>query len=150
MSRTRRSDSPSCSAKPCSCARIGSAAFDPQLQIGEFAVFEFPLRRHLQIAIGVADCLPQVRGIQFARLDGRAGIATRLPASTRIEAQAAFLLLGAMAVDAVLDEQRADALLKMRHVRSTGGGGERSEKEGTSDHRGCKGKRDPSGASFRP
>ena len=106
---------------------IRRAGFDPELEVGDFAIFELPLRRHFQIAVGIADGLPELALGEFARNDCGAGIATGLPASAGIEAQTALLLVGAVTVDAVGDEQRANALLKMRQVRSICGGERESE-----------------------
>ena len=98
------------------------AGLDPFLQRGDVFVAEFLLRRHPQVAVGVAHGLEQEAGVRLARLDGRSGVAAGHPALAGVEAEAALDLLSlAVALVAALDQQRPDALLKELVISGSGG-----------------------------
>ena len=92
-------------------ARIGRAQFDPGHEVGDLAVRKLlAFRRHLQIGIGVADGFDEHTFFRIAGNDHRAVLAAFEQAFVGIEQQAAFDLLGLLAVAfvAVVGEEWAD------------------------------------------
>src|SRR5262245_42648923 len=74
-------------------ARIGSSALNPQLEVGDDAVGQLALRRHLDVA-GVPERLEEEAFLRLAGNDGGAGVATFEGTVTGVEQQtpAQFLL----------------------------------------------------------
>jgi hypothetical protein len=98
-------------------SRIRRAHRDPFLQHFDLARGQFALRRHLCFGIGIAHGLDEMAFRQIAGNDGRAVVATSLPARLQIERQAAFdLLLMRMALVAALLEHWQHLGFKERHA----------------------------------
>src|SRR5262249_9168151 len=95
-----------------------------QLPLGELAP-----GRHLLQAVLAADRLDEQAGLRTTGPDRRPTHAALLPTGPGIQAQAALLLVGAVAADAVLHQERAHFLLEGL-VRGRKGG----VQKGADDH----------------
>ena len=114
-------------------AGIMRTAADPGLQVGHVRFGELLLGRHLEIAVLIAHSLPEQAFLGLAGDERGAGVTAVFPACLMIETKTSLLLVRAMAVDAMLDEQRADALFKkllllrlIRHCPVHHGGGKKT------------------------
>jgi len=88
---------------------------DPGFERGDFRVRKLPVFRHLKIAIMVTHRLDQEALVRIAGNNGRTGITAGGPTFPGIEPQPALHLLAhAVAIQAMLRQQRADLLLKER------------------------------------
>ena len=111
-------------------ARVGGAELHPLDEVGDLRRRERLFRRHLELLVPMPDALDEQRVVGFAGHDGRTGFAALGPAVARVEAQAALGLLraGAVALVAMLGEQRPNAFLEECDalLRSGGAKGNRS------------------------
>ena len=93
-------------------AGVGGAELHPLFERGDFLGAERALGGHLQILVLPPDGLDEPALVGVAGNDDSAVIAALLPAGLGVEAEAAFLLLLAVAFLAVLDEERANLRLE--------------------------------------
>ena len=92
--------------------RIRRSHSYPRFERLDLSGRELLLGRHLEIGISIADGMYHSTGLEVSRLESGARVASHLPALTKVEPQSPFLLFGAVALDAVLDEERTHSLFE--------------------------------------
>ena len=93
-------------------AGVGGAELHPLFERGDFLGAECALGGHLQVLVLPPHGLDEATLLRVAGDDDGAVVAALLPAGLGVEAEAAFLLLLAVAFLAVLDEERANLRLE--------------------------------------
>ena len=93
-------------------SRIDRSPTDPLLESVNGLLGQLSTRRHFDRNIVVAHGSHQQAVAGITRRDGRTGIAALDPPGAGIQTEPTPLLLGAMAIDAVLDQSRANVFLK--------------------------------------
>jgi hypothetical protein len=118
-------------------ARVRRAEGDPFLEIRDHRWFELrALGGHLEVVLLVLDRAEQQALGGFAGDDHRAALAALLPAGARVEAEAALLLLRAVALVTMLGEDGADALFKKLRLlrRERGKRGSAGDEQREAEH----------------
>ncbi len=95
---------------------VQGAHFHPAGQIGNLPVRQFAVLGHFQVVVDLTDGQDQAALVGLARDDCRARVAAAQEGLARIQPQFGPLLLGTVALMALLAEHRADVGLEETHL----------------------------------
>jgi len=89
---------------------------NPARQIGDLPIRQLALGRHLQFVVAVTDSLHEQAAVGSLRCHGGSGTTALENGIPRVEAQTGLSFVGAMTLETMLDEQRADVGLEESYL----------------------------------
>ena len=120
--------------------RPGRPFANPPLEISQDCIRQFWfLRRHGQVFVTMRHCREQETRLRFPWDDGRPRIASLQKAGRNVHTQAAleFLARRAVALVAILSEDRPDFLFEKFHLGSRGPNARRQKRRRECNHKSC-------------